>query len=71
MQTFKIIFAHNVIMSIVPTHFEYNFQGDVYCYKHNGFIVYAIIKATSEKEAQAKAENIIVEYFNSTNTLYA
>jgi hypothetical protein len=57
--TFKVSFVHNEIHSIKLIELENSFPEDIYCYKNNGHLVYAIIKANNEAEARRKALRLI------------
>jgi hypothetical protein len=65
-KTYKFIFVNNEIFAAREAQGKYHFKGDTYYHMHNGYLTYAIIKASSEKEAHANAERLIVEIIKTS-----
>ena len=49
-----------------PAEREYDISGDISYYEHNGLLIYAIIKAESEEEAEMKAKELIDKVVNKS-----
>jgi len=59
MNTYKVTFANNTILSITATDNEYFFEGDTFYYEYGGYLIFAIFKTDTESVALDKARALI------------
>ena len=55
MKIYRITFVKNNIASISPAEGKHFFTGESYYYEHSGSLVFALVKAKDETEANKKA----------------
>ena len=61
MQVYKITFSNNAVLACTPFYGR-DIDGQYSYEHHNGYLIYALVKASSEEEALKICEQIIVKF---------
>ena len=62
MHVYKIIFAMNTILSCRLTDSSVAMKGDLIYQQYKGQLIYALIRADSERKAKEKAKELIQQF---------
>jgi hypothetical protein len=61
MQVYKITFSNNEVLACT-LFYGRDIEGQYSCEHHNGYLIYALVKASSEEEALKISQKIIVKF---------